>query len=111
MAVPSGYKKLPSGVRCRCIRLWRDPDGSHWCCKTIAGCVDQNAGNEALKMTECPVCHGRGKLPAPHLARETDAQRKIAWAKALRNAGYSMRQIAFFVGWKSVNSVTKALKD
>lgn len=33
MIPPEGYKKLPLGVRCRCVRLWRDPDSAdHWCC-------------------------------------------------------------------------------
>jgi hypothetical protein len=29
---PDHYSKLPDGVRCRCIHLWREVDGSHWCC-------------------------------------------------------------------------------
>jgi hypothetical protein len=27
----SGYKRLPIDVQCRCIRMWRAPDGSRWC--------------------------------------------------------------------------------
>jgi hypothetical protein len=26
------YKRLPKDVRCRCVRMWQAPDGSHWCC-------------------------------------------------------------------------------
>lgn len=36
MAAPEGYKKLPKGVRCRCIRLWQEPEAGglrHYCCK------------------------------------------------------------------------------
>lgn len=29
---PDYYRKLPDGVRCRCINLWAEVDGSHWCC-------------------------------------------------------------------------------
>lgn len=32
MSAPDGYEKLPKSVRCRCVKLWRAPDGSHWCC-------------------------------------------------------------------------------
>ena len=28
---PEGYRKLPAGARCRCIRLWFDGT-DHWCC-------------------------------------------------------------------------------
>ena len=29
---PEGYTPLPKGVRCRCLKLWREADGSYWCC-------------------------------------------------------------------------------
>lgn len=29
---PDHYQKLPDGVKCRCVYLWREVDGSHWCC-------------------------------------------------------------------------------
>ncbi len=29
---PLGYERLPEGVRCRCVNLWRDASGAHWCC-------------------------------------------------------------------------------
>lgn len=29
---PEHYKQLPKGVRCRCLKLWREADGSYWCC-------------------------------------------------------------------------------
>lgn len=29
---PEGYKLLPKGVRCRCLRLWREADQTYWCC-------------------------------------------------------------------------------
>lgn len=33
MTPPHGYKKLPPGVRCRCVHLWADPDNpDYWCC-------------------------------------------------------------------------------
>lgn len=30
--VPAGYSKLPDGVVCKCFKMWRATDGSHWCC-------------------------------------------------------------------------------
>lgn len=33
---PEGYSKLPDGVRCRCLKLWLDPDGIFWCCRSEA---------------------------------------------------------------------------
>ena len=26
------YRKLPKGIRCKCLKLWREADGSYWCC-------------------------------------------------------------------------------
>lgn len=37
MERPANYERLPDGVRCRCINLWRDADGSYWCCKREGG--------------------------------------------------------------------------
>lgn len=30
--VPTGYHKLPDNIRCRCMRLHQETDGSFWCC-------------------------------------------------------------------------------
>ncbi len=32
MPAPEGYGLLPKGVRCRCVKLWREADGTFWCC-------------------------------------------------------------------------------
>lgn len=29
---PAHYTKLPDGMLCKCLNLWREWDGSHWCC-------------------------------------------------------------------------------
>lgn len=31
---PEQYRQLPKGVRCRCLKLWREADGSYWCCNS-----------------------------------------------------------------------------
>ena len=31
MAAPDEYRKLPAGVRCRCLKLWREGD-DFYCC-------------------------------------------------------------------------------
>lgn len=49
MAAPKGHKKLPAGVRCRCIKLWQDGD-DFYCCN-VGATVDAfgNAtGNDDL---------------------------------------------------------------
>lgn len=33
MPVPTGYCRLPNGVKCRCLSLRQKADGSLWCCK------------------------------------------------------------------------------
>lgn len=40
MAAPQGYRKLPDGVRCRCMNLWAEADGSHWCCKPRSKAIE-----------------------------------------------------------------------
>lgn len=32
MTAPNGYSRLPNGVVCKCFKVWRETDGSHWCC-------------------------------------------------------------------------------
>lgn len=32
MSAPEGYSKLPAGAVCKCFKMWRETDGSHWCC-------------------------------------------------------------------------------
>lgn len=65
----------------------------------------------AMHATECPICKGRGRLPEPNtIERDRSAERK-EMAKTLRKAGYSMRQIQDFIGWKSVRSVQTAVED
>ncbi len=33
---PDGYHPLPPGARCRCLKLWADGKGNHWCCMPTA---------------------------------------------------------------------------
>lgn len=34
---PENYTQLPRGVRCKCLALWREADGSYWCCRQFEG--------------------------------------------------------------------------
>lgn len=36
---PEGFRRLPAGVRCRCIRMWRGASGNHYCCRPGSGGV------------------------------------------------------------------------
>lgn len=59
----------------------------------------------------CPVCKGTGALPEPREhGRDRTAERK-EMAKTLRKAGYSLRQIQDFLGWKSVRSAAVACDE
>ena len=64
------------------------------------------------KTIKCPVCEGTGSLSEPRTtkleAEKTD--KKHAMAKTLIEAGYSYREVADLLGWKSQSSVTHALK-
>lgn len=48
---PAGYRKLPDGTRCRCIRLWQDGVGGFYCCRSSATL----AFGDSLSQ-HCPNC-------------------------------------------------------
>ena len=59
---------------------------------------------------ECPICKGTGEIHNPKFKPdETEAKRIMA--RALREHGYSMREIMKLVGWKSPRSVAVALEN
>jgi ribosomal protein L15E len=60
---------------------------------------------------KCPVCKGKGHLPEPRKIERDRAQERYAMAKVLRANGYSIRQIADFLGYKSPRSVVVALEQ
>jgi hypothetical protein len=57
----------------------------------------------------CPVCKGTGCLPDP-LVTVNNTQRKHQMVKVLYENGFSYREIAKHLGYKSVNSVSLILK-
>jgi DNA-binding transcriptional MerR regulator len=59
---------------------------------------------------KCPICKGCGELPEPNKIARDRAEEKQAMAKTLRDAGYSLRQIQEFIGWKSVRSAAAAVE-
>lgn len=61
---------------------------------------------------DCPVCKGLGKMPAPRHTNKTikpDKARKTAMCKAMAKAGYSYREIAAFLGYRSKRSISVLL--
>lgn len=58
---------------------------------------------------ECPICKGSGRLPEPNTIERDRATERKRMARTLREAGYSIRQIQDFVGWKSPRSVVEAI--
>ena len=76
--------------------------------------LDSRAVARARKLMgqhSCPVCHGTGMLSAPNKVARDLAQERKEMAKVLRDHGYSIRQIADFLGWKSPRSVVVALEQ
>jgi len=51
---PAGYRKLPDGTRCRCIRLWQDGVGGFYCCRSSATL----AFGDSLSQ-HCPNCEAQ----------------------------------------------------
>lgn len=76
-------------------------------------CVRSGMKGRTYMSHTCPVCKGSGKIEAPRHDADVDEKRraKIVMAKALRGEGYSLRQIARLVGWKSVRSAAVAVAD
>lgn len=59
---------------------------------------------------KCPICK-KGELPEPKgQTRYDKSEAKKKMARVLVNNGFSYRQIASFIGWKSTQSVSKAIK-
>lgn len=58
----------------------------------------------------CPVCKGTGELINPKRGPIDEIAAKRTMAKALHAEGYSYREIAKLVGWKSPRSVQLALE-
>lgn len=56
--IPAGYSKLPDGVICKCWKMWREPDGSSWCCLPTKR---PNAAIENLKNHQVQ-CDGDGVM-------------------------------------------------
>lgn len=59
---------------------------------------------------KCPICKGKGCLPEPKQRGRDMTLERRKMAKTLRDAGYSLRQIRDFIGWKSVRSVVQTLE-
>ncbi len=60
MSAPEGYSPLPTGIRCRCLHLWQEADGSLWCC--AAGTEKQR---KALNHDGPHFCPPTELWPAP----------------------------------------------
>jgi len=56
---------------------------------------------------KCPLCNGSG-ITEPQQKRTAEEKRKLA--VKMRGLGFSFREIMNALGYKSPNSVSKALK-
>ena len=60
---------------------------------------------------KCPVCKGSGQLSEPRKVGRDRKKERRDMAKVLRAKGYSIRQIADFLGYKSPRSVVLAIES
>jgi hypothetical protein len=62
------------------------------------------------KIYQCPICKGLGKIDPPK--RQLDEREaKQIMARALRDHGYSFREIMKLCGWKSPRSAVLACTE
>ena len=59
----------------------------------------------------CPICKGIGEIAEPKRPLINESAAKRTMARALHHEGYSYREIAKLVGWKSPRSVQLALEN
>lgn len=43
---PAQYLQLPRGVKCKCLALWIETDGSYWCCGAWQAREPENEAND-----------------------------------------------------------------
>lgn len=60
------------------------------------------------KFHTCPVCKGRGELPHPYNLNDVVIKKEAS--KLLVDAGFSYREVARLIGYKSAASVMKNVK-
>jgi len=63
-----------------------------------------------IKETICPLCKGEGfYTPSPLLQRHTEKKFRVTQAKKYKEMGFSTREIAKIMGYKSAASVQELL--
>lgn len=64
---------------------------------------------DARELRSCPICKGTGQLEPPGKQNKGAVINNTVMAKLLRKEGYSLRQIAKFLGYNSPQSVVLCL--
>lgn len=67
-------------------------------------------GKITLEKIECPVCKGSGKILSPRSAQKKRTIDRYAIARTLVNDGFSYREVADALGYKSIRSVAIAVE-
>lgn len=62
----------------------------------------------ANEKKKCPLCNGCGKVEVP-TGRKPVSEENEAYAKAMREAGYTIRKIAKTLGYKHPGSISHLL--
>lgn len=57
------------------------------------------------KNSDCSICNGKGKIPAPHNLKKLIPE-KVVIANKLRSAGFSFSEIMKLMNYKSKRSVS-----
>ena len=60
---------------------------------------------------KCPVCHGSGEIDKAGSKTASRQRRKKNIARALRKEGYTIREIAALMGYKSPSQVHGLLNN
>jgi hypothetical protein len=63
--------------------------------------------SDAQPLLRCPICNGTGQIEPPANQYDEQAAKRIM-ARALRDHGYSFREIMRLCGWKSPRSAALA---
>ena len=61
---PDHYRQLPNGVRCRCLSLWQETDGTFWCCN-LGKIKPTNPQGKTNTMTKAFAVVSFGQIEVP----------------------------------------------
>lgn len=88
---PEHYQKLPKGVRCRCLHLWKEADGSFWCC--IKGIESMTSAYKRPVPLKAPLPADHPSPPEPIVEKMTGDQKHVWRALQYEIEGVVLRRL------------------